>query len=209
MIETRLSPEYKILDIGAGKDSNHNYKGCVRCVVGIDISEDVLDNSNLDEAYQCCVTSMPFEDNCFDLAFADYTIEHLPEPIKAAQEIYRVLKPGGIFIIRAPNLLHYTVLISRFTPYSLHILLRAKLQGKQEEDTFKTYYRCNTQRQVKQVFEKAGFTLEHLEMVEKEPSYLMKWGWTFMLGLFYERLVNSTKWLENFRANIFAVFRKG
>ena len=203
MIETRLSPEYEILDIGAGKRSNHNYQRCLRRVVGIDISEDVLANPNLDEAYWCCVTNMPFEDNRFDLAFADFFLEHLPEPIKAAQEIYCVLKPNGAFVIRTPNLWHYVTLISRFTPYRLHIILREKLQGKCEEDTFKTYFRCNTLSQIRHVFEESGFILERLEMVEKEPSYLMKWSWTFMMGLFYERIVNSTKWLERFRANIF------
>lgn len=208
MIEFHLTEEFEILDIGAGKKSQHNYRGRVRKVVGIDISKEVLTNPNLDEAYQCCVTNMPFEDNRFDLVFADYLIEHLPEPMKAAKEIYRVLKPKGVLLIRTPNFWHYVVMISRITPYWLHTHLRVKLQGKHEEDTFKTYYRCNTRRRIKQVFEKAGFSCEYLEMIEKEPSYLMKWCWTFMMGLFYERFVNSTKWLEMFRANIFAVFRK-
>jgi ubiquinone/menaquinone biosynthesis C-methylase UbiE len=208
MIEIRLNNEFEILDIGAGKISQHNYRGRARKVVGVDISEEVLANPNLDEAYQCCVTKMPFRDNSFDLAYADYLLEHLAEPVKAAREMYRVLKPGGVFIIRTPNLWHYVTLISRITPHWLHTLLRVKLQGKHEEDTFKTYYSCNTRHQIKQVFEKAGFAVEHLEMVEKEPSYLMKWNRTFMLGLLYERLVNSTKMLENFRSNVFAVFRK-
>ncbi|TET73478.1 MAG: class I SAM-dependent methyltransferase [Candidatus Aminicenantes bacterium] len=209
MVESHLNNELEILDLGAGSgDSQHKYKGCVRKVVGVDISEEVLTNSNLDEAYQCCVTNMPFEDNRFDVAFADYLIEHLGEPTKAAREIHRVLKPGGVLIIRTPNLRHYVVLISRITPHWFHTFLCKKLQSKHKEDTFETYYRCNTPHRIKQVFEKYGFTLKHFEMVEKEPSYLMKWCWTFVIGLFYERLVNSAKWFEGFRANIFAVFRK-
>jgi SAM-dependent methyltransferase len=208
IIESCLNPEFNILDIGAGRKSSHNYRGRVRKVVGIDISKEVLANSGLDEAYTCCVTKMPFENNSFDLAYADYLLEHLSDPVKAAKEIYRVLKPDGVFIIRAPNLWHYVTLISRLTPHWLHTLLREKLQGKHEEDTFRTYYCCNTRRRIKQVFEKAGFTTEKLDMIEKEPSYMMRWGWTFMIGLSYERLVNSTKWLEGFRANIFGVFRK-
>ncbi|MFH1702702.1 MAG: class I SAM-dependent methyltransferase [Nitrospirota bacterium] len=208
IIETRLSDELEILDIGAGKNSVHNYKGLVKRVVGIDISEEVLTNPYLDEAYRCDITNMPFEDNRFDLAYADYVFEHLSNPIKAAQEIYRVLKPNASLLIRTPNCWHYAIIVSRYTPHWLHIFLRKKLQNKIEGDTFRTYYHCNTQHRIKQDFEKAGFILEHLDMVEKEPSYLMKWGWTFILGLFYERLVNSTRWLENFRANIFAVFRK-
>jgi len=100
MIEICLNNKLDILDIGASKNSPHNYRGRVRKVVGIDISEEVLANSNLDEAYQCSATKMPFENNRFDLAFADYLIEHLPEPMKAAKEIYRVLKPNGMLLIR-------------------------------------------------------------------------------------------------------------
>jgi ubiquinone/menaquinone biosynthesis C-methylase UbiE len=208
MIEAYLTNELEILDIGAGRGSVHNYKGRVGKVVGIDISDGVLDNTNLDEAYQCNVIEMPFADNSFAVAFADYVLEHLDHPIKAAKEIFRVLKPGGVLIVRTPNLWHYTGLISRLTPHRLHILLRKKLQDKFEEDTFKTYYRCNTRHWIKQVFEKAGFTIERLDMVEKEPSYLMRWCWGFMVGLFYERLVNSAKLFEGLRANIFAVFKK-
>jgi SAM-dependent methyltransferase len=208
LIESRINSESEILDIGASRNSQHNYKGFVRKIVGIDISEDVLSNPNLDEAYQCCVTKMPFEDNCFDLAFADYVLEHLDDPIKAAREICRVLKPDGVLVIRVPNLWHYVILISNMTPHWFHVFIRKKLQGTYEEDAFKTYYRCNTRRQIKKVFKEAGFIIEHLEMIEKEPSYLMKWNFIFMLGLFYERLVNSTTRLEGFRSNVFAVFRK-
>lgn len=208
MIEAHLTNELEILDIGAGRRSVHNLRGHVGKVVGIDISDGVLDNTNLDEAYQCSVLRMPFEDNRFAVAFADYVFEHLEYPTQAAREIFRVLKPGGVLIIRTPNLWHYTSLISRVTPHRLHILLRKKLQDKFEEDTFKTYYRCNTRHWIKQVFEKAGFTIERLDMVEKEPSYLMRWCWGFMVGLFYERLVNSAKLFEGLRANIFAVFKK-
>lgn len=208
IIEERLNNELKILDIGAGKISQHNYRGRVQQVVGIDICQEVLVNPNLDKAYQCCVTKIPFEDNSFDLAYADYLLEHLLDPTKAAYEIYRVLKPTAVLIIRTPNLWHYACSISRITPHRLHTVLRKKLQGKHEEDTFKTYYRCNTRHRIKQVFEKAGFILEYLEMVEKEPSYLMKYRWSFIIGLLYERLVNKTNLFEGLRANIFTVFKK-
>ncbi len=81
-------------------------------------------------------------------------------------------------------------------------------QDRHEEDTVKTFYSCNTRSEITRVFEMAGFSLEHPEMVEKEPSYLMKYSWSFIIGLLYERLVNSAKQLEGLRANIFAVFKK-
>lgn len=41
------------------------------------------------------VTDMRLESNQFDFAYARLLFQHLPEPIGAAQEIWRVLKPGG------------------------------------------------------------------------------------------------------------------
>ena len=208
LIESNLKQDSVVLDIGAGASSQHNFRGRCKKIVGIDISADVMRNPSLDEARVCDAADLPFTDNTFDLAFADFVLEHLPEPGVAAGEIFRVLKPGAKLCIRTPNLLCYVYLISRMTPYAWHIYFRKILQGKPEEDTFRVYYRVNTRHGLKYIFEKAGFIVEKIEMVEKEPSYLMKWPFTFMFGLFYERLLNSVEFLSIFRANIFAVLRK-
>lgn len=39
------------------------------------------------------------EDNSYDVAITRLVLEHLPEPIKAVQEIYRILKPGGKLMV--------------------------------------------------------------------------------------------------------------
>ncbi len=48
------------------------------------------------------VLRMPFADNTFDCVFCFETIEHVENPFTAIKEIYRVLKPGGIFIGSTP-----------------------------------------------------------------------------------------------------------
>lgn len=48
---------------------------------------------------QGSVTNTPLADNRFDFAFARYLFQHLPDPLGAAREIWRVLKPGGRFVI--------------------------------------------------------------------------------------------------------------
>ncbi len=49
---------------------------------------------------------LPFDDSSVDIAFASVVIHEMEQPVKALQEIYRCLKPGGRFFIidwvRAP-----------------------------------------------------------------------------------------------------------
>ncbi|MDR1899752.1 MAG: class I SAM-dependent methyltransferase [Treponema sp.] len=45
-----------------------------------------------------------FQDDAFDLALASHLIEHLNEPAGLAREVYRVLRPGGRFMVTTPNI---------------------------------------------------------------------------------------------------------
>ena len=46
------------------------------------------------------IHEIPFADNTFDIAYANAVLEHLNEPVKALEELRRVLKPGGIVGVR-------------------------------------------------------------------------------------------------------------
>ena len=46
------------------------------------------------------VHNLPHEDRTFDVAFENNLFIHLPDPVVAAKEIFRVLKPGGAFAAR-------------------------------------------------------------------------------------------------------------
>lgn len=47
--------------------------------------------------------NLDFPDASFDFTFSCETMEHLPHPEKMPREIYRLLKPGGRFIITTEN----------------------------------------------------------------------------------------------------------
>ncbi len=51
------------------------------------------------------IESLEFEDNSFDTVFSFETIEHVPNPPRAVQELARVLKPGGRLYLTTPNYL--------------------------------------------------------------------------------------------------------
>ena len=46
---------------------------------------------------------LPFADASVDLVYSYMVIEHLRDPFFHFQEMYRVLKPGGVFRVGAPN----------------------------------------------------------------------------------------------------------
>lgn len=58
------------------------------------------------------VTNLEFEDNIFDSIICNHVLEHIPQDMKAMEELYRVLKPGGWAILQVPIWAFKTVEIS-------------------------------------------------------------------------------------------------
>ena len=49
------------------------------------------------------ICDLPFQDNAYDLILCNHVLEHIPDDQKAMQELYRVLKPGGMGIFQIPQ----------------------------------------------------------------------------------------------------------
>lgn len=49
------------------------------------------------------ICDLPFEDNSYDVILCNHVLEHIQDDTKAMQELYRVLKPGGMGIFQIPQ----------------------------------------------------------------------------------------------------------
>ena len=49
------------------------------------------------------ICNLPFQDNSYDVILCNHVLEHIPDDTKAMQELYRVLKPGGMGIFQIPQ----------------------------------------------------------------------------------------------------------
>lgn len=58
------------------------------------------------------ICNLPFEDNVYDVILCNHVLEHIPDDTKAMQELYRVLKPGGMGIFQIPQDLSRAVTFS-------------------------------------------------------------------------------------------------
>jgi len=207
-----LAPKSIVVDLGCGEGKPRtDVRQPGRFVIGCDIADDVRANAFVDARVLADVNALPFRDASIDVLTADFLLEHLAEPHRMAGEAFRVLRPGGALIIRTPNLWHYVALIGWTTPHWFHRLVANRVRGLDAthgHDVFPTYYRANTRAAVTRIFGDAGFSVERIEMVEREPSYLMFARLAFLVGVAYERFVNRSDYLARWRSNIFSVMRK-
>jgi len=101
----------KLLDAGCGTGWFSKW-ACDRkaMVTSMDLGEGLLKRvaAKCDsERIVGSILEIPFSDNTFDIVVSSEVIEHTPDPKKAIQELYRVLKPGGTLVLSVPNKIWY------------------------------------------------------------------------------------------------------
>ena len=79
--------------------------GIDNSAIGLDIANENFQMQGIEEykLIQGDVNCFPICDNSFDVVFSSGLLEHFSEPKKAVKEMARILKPGGLLIIRIPN----------------------------------------------------------------------------------------------------------
>jgi SAM-dependent methyltransferase len=200
-----------VLDLGAGVGvrAYTNFHGCAARVCGVDAIDGVMDNPFLDEAKIAGAENIPYPDASFDVVFAWNVLEHLSTPGPVFAEAMRVLRPGGLFIVKTPNRWHYIALIARCTPQWFHEHMISRVMGwRGHSDVFPTVYRANSVRVMTRLATDAGLSVREILALEPRPEYLRFSPLTFPFGIAYERIVNSSSRLRAFRAVFIGVFQK-
>lgn len=82
-----------LLDIGCGLRSAH-MSNIINCEIYDYPSTDIL----------CSCDSLPFNDNSIDGVLSLAVLEHVEDPFASAEEILRILKPGGKVLLKIPFL---------------------------------------------------------------------------------------------------------
>ncbi len=107
--EILLSGE-RILDIGCWNGDSTLLYGAFekfKEVYGVDISENALKEASKKNIKVSCIDlnsdKLPFPENYFDSITMLAVIEHLVEPYHIIDEVKRVIKDNGVFIIGVPN----------------------------------------------------------------------------------------------------------
>ena len=92
--------------------------------VGIDVDHRGIGPNLFGDAH-----NLPFKNEAFDLAFSMAVYQHLANPIQAAREAYRVLKPGGLYLATAAFVYGWTDRASFFHMSHAGLLMILKYAG--------------------------------------------------------------------------------
>ena len=167
-VNALLDEDSVVLDFGAGRGAwqfeplapYHRklraVEQWVERVVGVDVDPVVLENESLAEAKLIEPGGpIPYDDETFDVVIADYVLEHVgaEDAQVVADEVMRVLKPGGWFAARTPNKWGIIGLGARAVPNDLHTRVLTRLQpGRKAEDVFPVRYTMNTRKDLERLF---------------------------------------------------------
>ncbi|MDP3927574.1 MAG: methyltransferase domain-containing protein [Bacteroidota bacterium] len=89
----------RLIDIGCG---NKPYAEMLNPHLTEYIGCDIIQSSNNCVDVLCEATKIPLPNNSFDTAFSTQTIEHVGDFQDMVNEAFRLLKPGGHFIVSGP-----------------------------------------------------------------------------------------------------------
>lgn len=152
------------------------------------------------------IGKLPFRDQSFDLVTMNMVVEHLNDPDHQFGEVRRVLAPKGLLVFHTPNALGYGTLMARLIPDGVKGLLISILEGRKEEDVFKTYYRANTQGKILHLAQLRGYSVLKIRMIVTDAVFAMVPP-LFVLELIWLRVL-MTRPFKALRTNIIAVLQK-
>jgi SAM-dependent methyltransferase len=104
-----VAPDAEGVELGCGIGVGRDFVRC-RSLLLTDMSEGVwLDVPNVD------ATATPFADGQFDFVVVQNVLHHLAHPIRFFPEAARILKPGGLLLVRDVKCSFMTRLMARVT----------------------------------------------------------------------------------------------
>ena len=198
-----------VLDYGCGEGCSYQRRlaGVVKTYVGADVAEvaraDARQKGLATLKIDPETSGIDSPDNRFDGAACIEVLEHLFDPLKAAREINRVLKPGGVLVATVPNFGYHA--------WRMLALLRAQVPLEPHSNRYDgVHIRFFSKLLFTRLFQDAGFVDIKIGSYDQASIWDVFWA-TGILG----GISNSAKkylpgfmhlrFLQDVWPNIFAV----
>ncbi len=159
---------------------------CDRC----DIQECSVDKSYVGDSFVCPLEDMsPLTDNAYDIAFANFVLEHVSNPEKAVAEMARIIKPGGELILSLSNPKAPEFILAGLTPTTFHQLFRQE----DHDEAYPVKYAYKSIDKFIKLMAGAGWQLKERKNLPATYSYLYRWPIIGFFSRVYDGLLNFAK----------------
>jgi ubiquinone/menaquinone biosynthesis C-methylase UbiE len=208
--EKLISP---VLDLGCGFGEFMQAFADNKIDVGLDVNRKDLIVAEKSNKYKKVILAdarkMPFPDNSFKTIVSISTVEHIKNPSKLLKECYRVLKPGGKFILsietdRVDENTFYRPLLSKIGLKPVSKFLTEKYNS-----FFKRQVLLNNEDWIK-LFKNQKFKIEKLENIISpnvtkiyDLFILTAWPSQILKAITGKRIVFRPKFIEDFLVKFF------
>ena len=199
-----------MLDVGCGTGYGSALKQFRQSkTIGCDIEAQFSSLQYLEKWVGSSAEALAFKSNVFDFISCNWVLEHLQNPSEAINEIFRVLKPGGLFIFRTPNIWNYAILMSKFTSTHIHHLIRRLNAERDHEhvDNVPTYYYANRKKILMRHVNDAGFHVVQFSFEGSASEYLRFFLPFYILGQMGDLITNVFP-LRGLKKNIVCIVKK-
>ena len=183
LLDEALRPGAVALDAGCGRTTRlRDYRDRITRLVGVDSDEAAgRENPFLDEFVPADLDeSLPFDEDSFDLVYANFVVEHLKQPERGFGEWRRVLRPDGRLVLLTSNRASPLMAVGDKLPQRVRVAIKRRGAGAAERDVYPTRYLANTPRLLAVVAAAAGFepvTVEYVGTLHRYAARVppVKW----------------------------------
>jgi SAM-dependent methyltransferase len=174
LLDDALSPGCLALDAGCGRTTRlRDYRDRIDRLVGVD-SDEAAGRANpyVDEFVPADLDErLPFDDDTFDLVYANFVIEHLAQPERAFREWRRVLRSDGRLVLVTSNSANPLLALGDRLPSAVRLAIKRRGAGAEERNVYPTRYLANNPRRLTAVAGAAGFEPVSIEFVATLHRY--------------------------------------
>jgi len=198
----------KIINLGAAKSTiietellqeNKDFICDRSDIEDCDVSEPYVERT-----YICPLEELsPIDDAHYDLVFANFVLEHVTHPDKAAKEMARILKPGGEIVISLSNPKALEFKIAKATPTWFHQLFREE----DHDDAYPVKYAYKNINNFILLMALAGLELKEEKYFPATYSYLHRYPVINLLSRGYDKIIETGN-LKSLMGHAVLHFRK-
>ena len=173
-----LQPGVRWLDLGCGRqvirpwvllpeESETSFTYTPALSVGVDSDGPALRmNRSIPHRVAANICALPFADCSFEVVTANMVLEHADNPTALLSEVWRILRPKGVFLFHTPNRYYPPSVLAGLLPGQIKARLVALVTNRSERDVYPTFYRINTASAISDLSQAAGFKVTYSEAVE-------------------------------------------